>query len=68
MIVKRISPIDGEEREMEIPITQEQLDSWVDGLHITVACPILTEDEKDFILTGASATEWIAEFNKHRKE
>ena len=44
--------------EMEIPVTQEQLDAWKDGMLIQKAMPNLTPDQREFIMTGITPEEW----------
>ena len=58
MLVKRVSPMTSEVREIDLPITQEQYDAWLDGKHIQIAFPNLTSDQREFILTGLVKEEW----------
>lgn len=58
MIIERISPFTGEVRKKDLPITQEQLDSWRAGTVIQKAFPNLSDSEREFILTGLSDDEW----------
>jgi hypothetical protein len=50
--------ISGIERTMDIPVTQEQLDNWNQGMLIQDAMPNLTPDEREFIKTGITNDEW----------
>lgn len=44
---------------MNIPVTEEQLDDWVtNGIPIQDAMPELTDDQREFIMTGITPDEW----------
>jgi hypothetical protein len=58
MLITKTSMISGIERTMDIPVTQEQLDSWSQGMLIQEAMPNLTPDEREFIKTGITNDEW----------
>jgi hypothetical protein len=58
MLITKTSMISGIERTMDIPVTQEQLDSWNQGMLIQEAMPNLTPDEREFIKTGITNDEW----------
>lgn len=64
MKITRTSLFTGLTRTIDLPITQEQYDSWKDdGLMVQEAFPNLTADEREFLLTGAWGSEWD-EFTK----
>ena len=54
MLIKRVSGMSGIEHEMEIDITEQQLQKWKDGMLIQHAMPALTADEREFLMTGIS--------------
>jgi len=58
MKIVRKSPFSGKTNEMEIPVTQEQLDQWTNGMLIQNAMPNLTPDEREFIKTGMTEEDW----------
>ena len=63
MIVKRTSPFDGVEREMDLPITAEQYDAYAFGnIKIQDAFPNLSADEREFIMTGITPEQWAETF------
>lgn len=63
MIIKRRSILSGDDHEMEIDVTQEQLESYyLGGALLQDAFPNLTPDEREFIKTGITADEWDAHF------
>jgi len=58
MIIERRSPFSGETNQMEIPVTKVQLDNWRNGALIQRAMPNLTADQREFIMTGITPTEF----------
>lgn len=63
MLITRTSMISGIKRTIDIPVTEEQLQSWQNGsMVIQAAMPNLTPDQREFILTGVTADEWDAAF------
>lgn len=58
MIVSRVSPFSGETNTMDLPITVEQYERWLDGEFVQDVFPHLNADEREFILTGITAQEW----------
>jgi len=58
MRIVRKSPFSGLMHEMEIDITEHQLERWQKGELIQNVFPRLTADEREFIKTGITAEEW----------
>ena len=58
MKITRVSTMSGVERTLEINVTEGQLARWKAGELIQVAMPQLTDDEREFIMTGITAEEW----------
>ena len=58
MLITRTSGFSGKVNTMEIPVTQEQIDSWKNGELIQRAMPNLTPDQREFIMTGITPEEW----------
>ena len=59
MIIKRTSAISGKQREMDLPVTQEQLEKYASGMYnIQDVFPNLTPDQREFIKTGITSEEW----------
>ena len=58
MQITRKSILTGIERTLEIPVTQEQLDSFNSGVLAQKAMPNLNPDQREFILTGVTSDEW----------
>ena len=49
---------------MEIDVTEHQLESYEEGIHIQRAMPNLTADEREFIMTGITSEEWDEAFKE----
>lgn len=58
MKITKISNLTGITHTQEINVTQEQLDAHEAGGLIQVVAPDLTEDEREFIISGITAAEW----------
>lgn len=59
MQITRTSMISGVTRTMDIPVTLEQLYQWeIVGQNIQDVMPDLTDDQREFIMTGIIAEEW----------
>ncbi len=58
MLITRTSLFTGVTRTIDIPVTQEQLDDWDNGVLIQDAMPNLSSDQRDFIKTGITEDEW----------
>ena len=62
MIFTRKSIISGIERDMDLPVTQEQYDRYKSGWYVQDAFPNLSDDEREFIISGVTAEEWSNTF------
>ena len=60
MQITRRSTFTGIERTLDLPITEEQWALWMSNNPppIQFCFPNLTDDQREFILTGATAEEW----------
>lgn len=58
MLIERNCPLSGEVKQLDIPVTQDQLDAWRSGVLIQDAMPNLSPDEREFILTGITPDVW----------
>lgn len=62
MQITRVSLISGIERTREIDVTQAQIDAWQSGTLIQKAMPNLSDDDREFMLTGITQDEWDEAF------
>lgn len=58
MLVTRKSRATGKIRTLDIPVTQEQLDKWQNGVLIQDAMPNISTDDREFIISGITKEEW----------
>lgn len=58
MKITRTSTISGITRSMDLPVTEEQVKRFNSGELIQNVFPDLTDDEREFIMTGITADEW----------
>lgn len=59
--IKRVSPLTGNEGAMVLDITPEQVEEWNNPNRkrlIQEIFPQLTNDEREFIMTGYTAQDW----------
>ena len=68
MQITRTSIFSGNTNTMELNVTQEQLTAWQSGVNIQVAMPQLDADEREFIKTGVTPTEWNELFGEEEDE
>jgi hypothetical protein len=59
MIIKRTSEFSGITREVELPVTIEQMGRFESGMEtIQDIFPHLSVDDREFIKSGITAEEW----------
>lgn len=63
MIFIRTSILSGITRTKELDVTEEQYNAWQDGALIQNVMPHLSDDDREFLISGATAEEWEA-FNE----
>ena len=64
MIFTRKSIISGIVRDMDLPVTQEQFARYESGWYVQDAFPHLSDDEREFIISGVTAEEWSNTFGE----
>jgi hypothetical protein len=67
MIIRKVSTMTGIEHEMDLDVTETQLNEWRGGMLIQDALPHLTPDEREFLMTGTTAAEWESFFGSSDK-
>ena len=68
MKITRTSIFSGNTNTMELNVTQEQLTAWESGVNIQVAMPQLNAEEREFVKTGMTPTEWNELFGEEEDE
>ena len=64
MQITRKSTITGLTHEMNLPITQQEIDRWQEGELIQDVFPYLSDDQREFLKTGITAEEWEEAFGE----
>lgn len=64
MQITRKSPFSGRVHTLDIPVTQAQIDAWINGALIQNAMPNLTAGQREFLMTGITEEEWDETFGK----
>lgn len=67
MRVMKRSMFSGKLHEMDLDITLDQLDRWNSGELIQNVFTNLSDDEREFLMTGISPEEWDEVFDKKAK-
>jgi len=62
MLITRKSRISDIERTIDLPVTEEQMFNYNNGMLAQRAFPHLSASDKEFIITGITAEEWEATF------
>ena len=70
MTITRTSPVTGCVNTREIDVTEAQIARWHAGTLIQVAMPHLSNEEREFIMTGLTTEDWVRACKKidHRIE
>jgi hypothetical protein len=67
--VFRQSTLSGKWHVAQMNLTPEEYNRWVEGRAlIQDAMPNLTSDEREFLMTGSTPTEWDAMFKEDLEE
>lgn len=64
MLITRVSPFSGETNTLDIDASEDMLREWQAGAHIQNVMPHLTPDEREFLMTGITASEWEDTFGE----
>lgn len=68
MKITRRSMLTGAMHVRDIDCTPEQLEVWRAGTLIQVAMPQLSAADREYLMTGATAEEWLAAFGPAPKQ
>ena len=58
MLITRTSPLSGNTTSIFIDVTIDQILDWQHGSLIQDAMPHLSDDEREFIMSGITPEEW----------
>ena len=56
--------ISGKMNTMDLPISNEQIESWQSGSFVQDVFPDLTSDQREFLITGITPNEWNETFEQ----
>ena len=63
MQVTKVSTLTGVTHTIDIPnLTQDQVNAWMSGTLIQNAMPHVSEDHREFLMTGITPKEWADVF------
>lgn len=62
MIIIRRCPFTDKINDWELPVTPEQIKEWEEGMLAQDAFPHLTDDQREFIMTGITPDVWTMLF------
>ena len=62
LYVVRMSPFTRKWHRAAMAVTRTQLANWHEGMLIQNAMPHLSADEREFLMTGITPSEWDAAF------
>ena len=62
MLIERKSMVSGKVHAIDLDVTQDQIAAWNSGMYIQDAMPQLSDDEREFMMTGITPEEWDATF------
>lgn len=62
MIIRKCSPLTRKINEMDLPITEEQVNRYMAGELVQNAFPNLNADQREFIKTGYTPEDWAKIF------
>ena len=69
MIIQKENIFTGTWRTLDLDVTKEEFENWQNGMHIQEAMPRLSEDEREFLMTGLiGEEEWDKFMNPIEKE
>lgn len=58
MKVTRKDPLTGKDNTLEIPVTEAQVNQWRGGRNIQDVMRNLTDDQREFMMTGLMPDSW----------
>ena len=61
MLVGKRSMMSGTLNEMNIEVSEKQITLWQEGALIQDVMPDLSADEREFLMTGITPSEWAEE-------
>jgi hypothetical protein len=67
MLITRCSLLTGRIHEREIDVTEEQLAAWKGGRMIQDVMPLLSAEDREYLISGATPQEWAEHFGSEEE-
>lgn len=64
MWIWKTSPISKERNALWIPVTDNQIKEWEAGALIQDVMPELSDEQREFLMTGITPREWQEQFGE----
>lgn len=58
MLISNTSVLTGITRTVDLPVTKAELERWSNGELIQYVFPHLSDDDREFLMTGITPEEW----------
>lgn len=58
MLISNTSILTGVTRTVDLPVTKAELERWSNGELIQYVFPHLSDDDREFLMTGITPEEW----------
>jgi hypothetical protein len=58
MLITRKSDVSGKKTTRDLPITQDQITAWENGMLIQMAFPNLSAEDREWLKSGITEEEW----------
>ncbi len=68
MIIRKKSIISGIVRDIDLPITEIEWGRYTRGARMQDAFPLLTAEQREFILSGITPEEWADTFPPEQED
>jgi len=69
MLITRTSPITGRQNTLDLDISTDSLLKWQSGLLLVQeAFPVLTADEREFLISGCTKEDWETLYGTEEEE
>ena len=68
MLITKTSILTGVTRTLDLPVTEEQMNLWRQGMPIQEAMPNLGTNDREFIISGVTGDEWESMFPEEEQE
>ena len=68
MKITRLSPVSLVENVMNIDVTSAQISAWRSGSHIQDVMGNLTDNEREFMISGCTPEDWKFLFGDENQE